>query len=54
MPFKSKAQRKWMYANKPSMAKQWEADTPKGARLPEKASKVQTKVKTIKKVKTVR
>lgn len=34
MPFKSKAQRKWMYANKPQMAKQWEAETPGNARLP--------------------
>ena len=33
MPFKSQAKRKWMYANKPEMAKQWEDDTPKG-RLP--------------------
>jgi len=33
MPFKSQAQRRWMYANKPEMAKQWEDDTPKG-RLP--------------------
>jgi hypothetical protein len=30
MPFKSQAQRAWMYSNKPEMAKQWEADTPKG------------------------
>lgn len=33
MPFKSQAQRRWMYANKPEMAKQWEDDTPPG-RLP--------------------
>lgn len=30
MPFKSESQRKWMYANKPDMAKRWEAETPKG------------------------
>lgn len=30
MPFKSEAQRRWMYANHPEMAKEWEADTPKG------------------------
>lgn len=35
MPFVSQAQRKWMYANKPSMAKRWEAHTPKGKKLPE-------------------
>lgn len=34
MPFKSKAQRRWMYANHPEMAKHWEADTPKNAKLP--------------------
>ena len=39
MPFKSKAQRKWMHANKPDMAKRWEKETPKGKRLPEKKGK---------------
>lgn len=36
MPFKSKAQRKWMHANKPAMAKKWESETPKGKKLPDK------------------
>lgn len=27
MPFKSTAQRKWMYANKPEMAARWEKET---------------------------
>jgi hypothetical protein len=39
MPFKSKAQRKWMHANKPAMAKKWEKETrstSKGKKLPEK------------------
>jgi hypothetical protein len=36
MPFKSKAQRRWMYANDPEMAKRWEDETPKGKKLPEK------------------
>ncbi len=35
MPFKSEAQRKWMYANDPEMAKRWEAHTPEG-KLPER------------------
>lgn len=35
MPFLSKAQKRWMYANKPEMAKEWEDDTPTG-RLPER------------------
>lgn len=30
MPFKSQAQRGWMYANHPDMAKRWEKHTPKG------------------------
>lgn len=36
MPFKSKAQRKFLHANKPEMAKRWEKETPKGKRLPAK------------------
>lgn len=36
MPFKSQAQRGWMHANKPAMAKRWEKETPKG-KLPAKA-----------------
>ena len=28
MPFTSQAQRKWMYANKPKMARRWEKETP--------------------------
>ena len=35
MPFKSKAQRKFMYAKNPSLAKEFEAATPKGKKLPE-------------------
>lgn len=38
MPFASERQRRWMHANKPTMAKQWERETPKGSKLPEKAS----------------
>ena len=36
MPFKSKAQRRWMYANNPEMAERWSKETPQGAKLPEK------------------
>ena len=36
MPFKSEAQRRWMYANHPRMAREWSAHTPKGKNLPEK------------------
>jgi hypothetical protein len=33
MPFKSKAQRRWMHANDPEMAARFEAETPKGKKL---------------------
>lgn len=36
MPFASKAQMRWMYANKPEIAKRWEKETPKGKKLPDK------------------
>lgn len=36
MPFKSDAQRKWMFANEPEMAKRWAKHTPKGKKLPKK------------------
>jgi hypothetical protein len=39
MPFKSQKQRAWMYANKPEMAKEWEAATPKGKKLPRRVKK---------------
>lgn len=43
MPFKSEAQKKWMYANKPKMAKEWAAHTPKGKKLPKKVKKIKKK-----------
>lgn len=39
MPFKSKQQRKWMYATHPQMAKQWESVTPPNKALPTKVKK---------------
>lgn len=39
MPFKSKAQRAYLYANKPSVAKEFQSKTPKGKALPAKVSK---------------
>ncbi len=38
MPFKSKAQRRWMFANDPAMAERWAHETAKGARLPERVA----------------
>lgn len=36
MPFKSKAQAKWMFVKKPEMAKEWAAATPNIKKLPKK------------------
>ena len=38
MPFKSVSQQKWMYANHPEMAKEWESHTPSNAALPTRVS----------------
>lgn len=45
MPFVSKSQRKWMYANDPKMAEEWEKHTPKGKKLPSKVKKKATHAK---------
>jgi hypothetical protein len=34
MPFKSQAQRRYMYSQHPEMAEKWEKETPKGKKLP--------------------
>lgn len=39
MPFVSKNQRKYMYAKHPELAKEFEAATPKGKKLPEHTKK---------------
>jgi hypothetical protein len=36
MPFKSEAQRRYLYAKNPKVAKEFEAKTPKGKKLPKK------------------
>jgi hypothetical protein len=36
MPFQSEAQRRFMYAKHPGIAKRWQEHTPKGKQLPEK------------------
>lgn len=38
MPFVSVAQRRYMYANHPKLAKEFEKHTPKGAKLPKRKS----------------
>jgi len=39
MPFKSKAQRKYLYSEYPELAKEFEAATPKGTKLPKHVKK---------------
>ena len=36
MPFRSQAQRAYMYAVHPKLAAEFQAETPKGTKLPEK------------------
>jgi hypothetical protein len=45
MPFKSKAQKKYLYANKPKVAKEFEEKTPKGKKLPAKLRRKARKTK---------
>jgi hypothetical protein len=42
-PFRSKAQRRYLYANNPELAKEFEAATPRGKKLPERISKKKKK-----------
>lgn len=45
MPFKSKAQAKWMFINKPEMAKEWASKTKSLKKLPIKVKKKKSKKK---------
>ncbi len=38
-PFKSEAQRAFMYAHNPTLAKEFESKTPKGVHLPKRKKK---------------
>jgi len=48
MPFRSQAQRAFMFANHPDIAARWEALTPKGAVLPKHVLSRRAKVKAAK------
>ncbi len=39
MPMRSEAQRKYLWAKHPEIAKEFEAETPKGKKLPEHVKK---------------
>ena len=45
MPFKSKAQKGYLYANDPEVAKKFQRDTPKGTKLPARAKPAPKKPK---------
>jgi hypothetical protein len=45
MPFKSDAQRRYLFSQKPEIAKEFAAHTPKGIDLPEKISKLKKNLK---------
>lgn len=47
MPFKSEAQRRFMYAKKPKLAKEFEEKTPKGAELPDRSVEKKAKKRAI-------
>ena len=46
MPFKSQAQRKYLYKNKPKIARKFEKETKKGTKLPKRVKKRTTKSKS--------
>jgi len=43
MPFQSKKQMRWMFANKPEMAREWAGHTPDAKKLPEQVAKINGK-----------
>ena len=47
MPFKSEAQRAFLYAKHPEIAKRWQAETPKDAKLPKHVSHKDAMVKKL-------
>lgn len=42
MPFKSQAQRSYLYANHPKVAREFERHTPKGKKLPKRVKRKNT------------
>lgn len=47
MPFRSKAQQKWMFAEHPAMAERWAHETPGIKGLPDKVKKVSETAKKV-------
>lgn len=51
MPFKSQAQARFMFANHPTIAKEFAAATPSISSLPQRLASAQSAVKTVKRKK---
>jgi hypothetical protein len=49
VPFKSEAQRKFLFARHPEIAKRWQDETPARANLPEHVKKVTETARKVKK-----
>lgn len=47
MPFISQAQRRYLFSQKPEIAKEFASKTPKNADLPEKVSKKRSQAKAL-------
>lgn len=45
MPMRSQAQRRKLWATNPALARRFENETPKGARLPERAAGMKRRLK---------
>lgn len=45
MPFRSRSQQRWMFANKPEMAERWAKETPDIRKLPEKVKQPKYKLR---------
>lgn len=50
MPFKSEAQRKYLYATHPKLAEKFQKETPKDADLPEHVAKGEKKLNAMKSI----
>ena len=51
MPFKSDAQRKFMYAKHPGIAKRWSSESPEQGKLPEHVKKQAKRAAVLSKMK---
>lgn len=50
MPFRSQAQRRYLYATNPKVAAEFEAATPKGAKLPQHVAKRKARARALRRL----